>query len=146
MALIGIGGLSLSAFAIQFVSYLHNRRVLDQSGISAKKSLLPSWAQKDSAPDTEVEELPKSRQRIQVDVEKRKVTQHKTFLEPEEKVKPLNPLADYIPIEKITHGVIHTRDRRYIKLVRATKSSNKFPISMATQFSSLSSTGRPSLS
>ena len=116
-ALIGIGGLSLSAFAFQFIIYLRNRRVLDQSGISAKKSLLPSWAQKERTAGPEVEELPKSRQRLQVDVKKRKVTQHKTFLEREEKVKPLNPLADYIPIEKITHGIIYTRDRRYIKVV-----------------------------
>lgn len=35
----------------------------------------------------------------------------------EETVKPLNALADYIPIEKIEHGVIYTRDHRYVKVV-----------------------------
>lgn len=117
VALIGINGESLSAFAVQFVNYLRNRRVLDQSGTGSKKSLLPSWAQKERTADPEVEELPRSRRRFQVDVKKREVTQHKTFLEREEKVKPLNPLADYVPIDKITHGVIRTRDRRYIKVV-----------------------------
>ena len=39
----------------------------------------------------------------------------KTFLAPE--VKPLNPLADYVPVETIKHGVIHTRDHRYVKIL-----------------------------
>jgi len=45
------------------------------------------------------------------------VTQFKTFLQEEEAVQPLNALADYIPIEKIEHGVIYTRDHRYVKVV-----------------------------
>ncbi len=117
VALIGVGGQSLSQFIFQFFIWLHNRRVLDQSGAGSKKGLLPSWAQKEHAADPELEELPKSRRRFQVDMKKREVTQHKTFLEQEEAVKPLNPLAEYVPIEKITHGVIKTRDRRYVKVV-----------------------------
>ena len=117
VALIGINGESLSSFAVQFVNYLHNRRVLDQSGTGARKSLLPSWVQKDSPASPEVEDLPKSRRRFHVDMKSWEVSQHKTFLEREEKVKPLNPLADYVPIDKITHGVIKTRDHRYIKVV-----------------------------
>ena len=117
IALIGINGESLSAFAVQFVNYLRNRRVLDQSGTGSRKSLLPSWAQKNPSTSPEMEELPKSRRRFHVDVKKWEVSQHKTFLEREEKVNPLNPLADYVPIEKITHGVIKTRDHRYIKVV-----------------------------
>ena len=117
VTLIGIGGQSLSQFIFQFILWLRNRRVLDQSGAGAKKGLLPSWAQKEHAADPELEELPKSHRRFQVDMKKREVTQHKTFLEREEVIKPLNPLADYVPIEKITHGVIKTRDRRYVKVV-----------------------------
>ena len=117
VALIGIGGQSLSQFIFQFVLWLRNRRVLDRSGAGAKKGLLPSWAQKAQSADPEVEELPKSRNHFRVDVKKREVSQHKTFLEREEVVKPLNSLADYVPIEKITHGVIKTRDRRYVKVV-----------------------------
>ena len=45
------------------------------------------------------------------------MTQFKTFLQEEESVQPLNALADYIPIEKIEHGVIYTRDHRYVKVV-----------------------------
>lgn len=47
----------------------------------------------------------------------RKLDQFKTFLEPEEVVRPINPLADYIPIEKVANGIIYTRDHRYVKLV-----------------------------
>ena len=60
-------------------------------------------------------EQPKSRSRLQVDFKGRKVDQFKTFLAPE--VKPLNPLADYVPIEKIEHGVIFTKDHRYVKVL-----------------------------
>ncbi len=98
-ALIGVGGGSLSEFILQFFSYLRNRRVLSRNGES-KKGLLPSWAQKTAQPKAEVaEEQPKSRNRVQVDIRARKVDQFKTFLPPE--VKPLNPLADYVPVEKI---------------------------------------------
>ena len=114
-ALIGIGGESLSAFLLQFVSYLRNRRVLNQIGTGSKKGLLPSWAKKEQTADPDLEELPRSHRRFQVDVKKREVSQHKTFLEQAE--KPLNPIADYVPIEKIVHGVIKTRDHRYIKIV-----------------------------
>ena len=115
LALIGVGGGSLSEFVLQFFSFLRNRRVLDRKGES-KKGLLPSWAQrKEKARLEDVEELPRSRSRLQVDFKGRKVDQFKTFLAPE--VKPLNPLADYVPIEKIEHGVIFTKDHRYVKVV-----------------------------
>ena len=32
-------------------------------------------------------------------------------------MKPLNPLSDYVPVEKIKNGVIYTRDRRYVKVL-----------------------------
>lgn len=45
VALIGIGGGSLSEFILQFFSFLRNRRTLDRDGADrGKKSLLPSWA------------------------------------------------------------------------------------------------------
>ena len=103
VALIGIGGQSLSQFIFQFILWLHNRRVLDQSGAGAKKGLLPSWAQKEHTADPELEELPKSHRRFQVDVKRREVTQHKTFLEREEVVKPLNPFAQVRKFMKIIH-------------------------------------------
>ena len=112
-ALIGIGGGSLSEFILQFFSFLRNRRTLDRDGADrGKKSLLPSWGH--SAP-REDDEMPKSRSRLEVDIKSRKVDRFKTFLAPE--VKPLNPLADYMPVENIKHGVIYTRDHRYVKIL-----------------------------
>ena len=114
VALIGIGGGSLSEFILQFFSYLRNRRVLDREGANrGKKSMAPSWGR--SAQREDDSEIPKSRNRLQVDIKGKRIDQFKTFLAPE--VKPLNPLADYIPVERIEHGVIYTKDHRYIKVV-----------------------------
>nr|WP_326184408.1 ATP-binding protein [uncultured Oscillibacter sp.] len=122
VALIGISGSSLSAFVLQFFSYLRNRRILSrdgQEGEKSKKSLLPSWMRtkrkEPAAPEHET--MPASRRRLRFDFKTRKVDQFKTFLPPDETVKPLNPLADYVPIEKIQNGVIYTKDHRYIKVV-----------------------------
>ena len=114
VALIGIGGGSLSEFVFQFFSFLRNRRTLDRDGANrGKKSMLPSWGH--SAPKEEDNETPKSRNRLEVDFKERKVDRFKTFLAPE--VKPLNPLADYVPVENIKHGIIKTRDCRYVKIL-----------------------------
>ncbi len=115
VALIGIGGGSLSEFILQFFSFLRNRRTLDRDGANrGKKSMLPSWGH--SVPKEEDDsEIPKSRNRLEVDFKERKVDRFKTFLAPE--VKPLNPLADYVPVENIKHGVIYTRDHRYVKIL-----------------------------
>ena len=123
VALIGISGSSLSAFILQFFRFLRNRRVLNQEPQTGsgeqKKSMLPSWLRKkqteQEAPEREA--APVSRSSLRFDRKERKVTQHKTFLPPEEKVTPLNLLADYVPIEKIENGVIYTRDHRYVKVV-----------------------------
>ncbi len=123
VALIGINGSSLSSFFLQLISFLRNRRVLsakDTADTPRKKPILPDWARKkQNKPDAENDPpaQPKSRNRIQVDWKERKVTQVKTFLEEEPVQKPLNPIADYIPIEKIENGIIYTRDHRYIKVV-----------------------------
>ena len=121
VALIGIGGSSLSAFVLQFFSYLRNRRVLTREPQSegAQKSLLPSWAHKKQLEQSEreYEPIPASRRSLQFDRKERRVTQHKTFLPPEQALKPLNPLSEYIPVEKIDKGIIYTRDRRHVKVV-----------------------------
>lgn len=120
-ALVGIAGSSLSSFIFQFISYLRNRRVLSRDGASGGngKSLLPSWAQRRSKEEAEDEDAPqmKSRSRIQFDFKERKVLQFKTFLPSEEENRPLNALADYVPIDKIENGIIYTRDHRYIKVI-----------------------------
>lgn len=102
VALIGINGNSLSSFFIQLISFLRNRRLLsaeETEDAPKKKSILPSWAKKNQAHQDSVEEQeqPKSRNRFQVDLKQRKVTQFKTFIEEDPVQKPLNPLAEYVP-------------------------------------------------
>ncbi len=119
LALIGVSGSSLSTFILLFFSYLRNRRVLSRDAPATRKSMLPSWARKSrsQAEAREEEPPPKSRRRYQVDFKGKKVLQFKTFLAPEDEIRPLNPLSDYIPIERIESGVIFTRDHRYVKIV-----------------------------
>ena len=122
VSLVGIGGSSLSAFILQLINYLRNRRVLSCDGIvdgSKRKSLLPSWTftAKTVKESPDVEAQPKSRNHFQFDFKEKTVTQIKTFLPDNEKERPLNALADYIPIEKIEHGIIYTRDHRYVKVL-----------------------------
>lgn len=119
LALIGVAGGSLSGFILLFFSFLRNRRLLSQDaaeGVGRRKSMLPSWARR-REPAVEEDAPLKSRSRVQVDFKGRRVNQFKTFLSQEEEVKPLNPLAEYIPIEKIDNGIIFTRDHRYVKVV-----------------------------
>ena len=80
LALIGVGGSSLSGFILLFFSYLRNRRVLSQDaparGRDGKElSMLPTWSRgKKSAPDTGEDEAQlKSRSRFQVDLKERKL-------------------------------------------------------------------------
>lgn len=123
VALIGISGSSLSAFILQFFRFLRSRRVLTREPQTEngeqRKSIQPSWLRKKHTEqeNQEQEPAPVSRSSLRFDRKERKVTQHKTFLPPEETIKPLNPLADYVPIEKIKNGVIYTKDHRYVKAV-----------------------------
>ena len=50
---------------------------------------------------------------------KEKVPQHKTPRKNKQEQKPacLNPVADYLPIEKIDNGIIYTKDHRFVKVV-----------------------------
>ena len=79
LALIGVSGMSLSAFIRLFFCFLHNRRILSRDGTQGGKNgktLLPSWAQQRKS-DCEAEDppLPKSRSRFSVDLKQRSVTQ-----------------------------------------------------------------------
>ena len=121
-ALIGVNGGSLSSFIFQFFVFLRNRRVLsrhDNTCPPKQKRFLPSLIRcsPSSVESAGQDEPPKSRRRFHLDIKSHKVTQFKTFLAPETENKPLNPLAEYIPIEKIENGIILTKDNRYVKLV-----------------------------
>lgn len=126
LALIGVSGMSLSAFIRLFFCFLHNRRILSRDGTQGGKNgktLLPSWAQQRKS-DCEAEDppLPKSRSRFSVDLKQRSVTQFKTFLQEEEAVQPLNALADYrgkyytLTDQRIPYRRDKTEDERFFIL------------------------------
>lgn len=125
VALIGVAGGSLSSFLQIFFTFLRNRRVLTREGQpepegAGRRLLRFPKIKRRHAPEEAASEgspLPRSRLRYQVDFKEKKVTQFKTFLPPDDTVKPLNEIANYIPIEKVEHGIIYTRDHRYVKLV-----------------------------
>lgn len=123
LALIGVAGGSLSSFILLFFAFLRNRRTLTRTGQlhedgkKASKHRIP-FRERRRAERAPTEQLPpRSRRHFQVDLKGRKVTQIKTFLPKEDDTAPLNQIAAYIPIGKVEHGIIYTRDHRYIKMV-----------------------------
>ena len=125
LALIGVAGGSLSSFILIFFTFLRNRRILIRDGQPEPEDigqrhvrfLKIKHRHAPKAPASDDSFPPRSRLRYQVDFKEKKVTQFKTFLPPDDAVKPLNEIANYIPIEKVEHGIIYTRDHRYVKLV-----------------------------
>ena len=77
LALIGVSGMSLSAFIRLFFCFLHNRRILSRDGTQGGKNgktLLPSWAQqRKSNCEAEDPPLPKSRSRFSFDLKQKKL-------------------------------------------------------------------------
>lgn len=124
LALIGVAGGSLSSFILLFFTFLCNRRVLSRDGqpqerpSRLRRLRFSASCGKSTAADSEgaTDSPPKSRNRYQINFKERTVTQFKTFIS-EDTVKPLNQISNYIPIEKVEHGIIYTRDHRYVKLI-----------------------------
>jgi hypothetical protein len=127
LALIGISGESLSAFIFAFFKYLKNRRVVGKS----EEGTPPQVNARRRAPKAQKE--PKERRRKTEDfpaefdeIEKqhrprRRVHRKKRQQKPKKpdipRPKYLNPVAEYLPVEKIANGVIYTKDRRYLKII-----------------------------
>ncbi|WP_455437769.1 VirB4 family type IV secretion system protein, partial [Hungatella hathewayi] len=138
-ALIGIGGESLSSFALIFLRYLRNRRVVglqqEDGGAAerpAKRKAKPKKQRAKSKQErredfpAEFDEVARYSRRQRA----REKLPHKEGQPSKEKaprreraakepVRPacLNPVAEYIPIEKIENGIIYTKDRRFVKII-----------------------------
>jgi conjugal transfer ATP-binding protein TraC len=129
LALIGISGESLSAFIFAFFKYLKNRRVVGKS----EEGTPPQVNARRRTPKAQKE--PKEHRRKTEDfpaefdeIEKQRRPRHRLHRrECQQKQKPkkpdiprpkyLNPVAEYLPVEKIANGVIYTKDRRYLKII-----------------------------
>ncbi|WP_326975357.1 VirB4 family type IV secretion system protein [Caproicibacter sp. BJN0012] len=121
LALIGISGESLSSFAFILLKYLKNRRVVgvkeetvQEEQAAPKKKRRPAKerrAKKEDFP-AEFDEVKEKSPRREKSPGKCKAGEKKEIPN-----RYLNPVAEYIPVNKIENGVIYTKDHRYVKIV-----------------------------
>lgn len=146
LAVIGISGESLSSFALNFLKYWRNKRVIGRGPekptprAKEKKQEPPARQEKKARKPTRQQEtvpilaeefgdLDQKEEKPKARKEKRERQEPKPKRLPK---KPLprvkaksdvepacyhNPVAAYLPIEKIQNGVVYTKDHRYIKIL-----------------------------
>jgi len=134
-ALIGVSGESLSSFIFIFIKYLKNRRVVgiipdgeiktackrgkkkqnkrgNTSAIKIKRQKIDDFPAEFNDIDIKEEwEENRFKALINLILKKTKIEKAKSA------AKFMNPVAEYIPIEKIANGIIYTKDRRYVKII-----------------------------
>lgn len=121
LALVGIAGEPLSAYVVAFFKWLGNRRVIGGTkNEKQKRKAEPKKAEK-TAPENA-----SMLSEIAAVIRRRSAQKNPARLSDEPKAAGckkrsespfLNPVAEYLPIEKIEHGIIYTKDRRYIKII-----------------------------
>jgi len=127
-ALIGISGESLTSFALIFFRYLKNRRVL---GVQHTDDVAEHRPQRTAKRKKQVkhkknsdEDFPAEFDEVNRYSRKSKVREKLSRREKVAKASTrsetpafLNPVAEYIPIEKVENGMIYTKDHRFIKII-----------------------------
>ena len=130
VALIGISGECLSSFIISFFKFLFNRRVIGKieknkpTKKEKKKIKKEVNSQSDSMEASMLSEIMEVIRKRSAHKEKPKKPQidRSKNKKPERRrnkteSRYLNPVAEYLPIEKIENGIIYTKDHRYIKVI-----------------------------
>ena len=126
-ALMGVNGEPLSSYIIAFFKWIGNRRVIGKVEPKKKKAK----KEKKPEPPKPVKEAAENESMLSEIVGViRKRSAHKEKKEQPKAEKPkkaprrkmvespfLNPVAEYLPIEKIDNGIIYTKDHRYIKII-----------------------------
>lgn len=126
-ALMGVNGEPLSSYIIAFFKWLGNRRVIGKVEPKKKKQK----KEKKPEPPKPVKEAAENESMLSEIVGViRKRSAHREKKEQPKAEKPkkaprrktmespfLNPVAEYLPIEKIDNGIIYTKDHRYIKII-----------------------------
>lgn len=129
-ALIGISGEPLSSYIFAFFKWLKNRRVVGKAEAPKKKADKKEKRQpikkEERKPENESmlseivgvirkrsagKEKAKTKEKAEKPKKETRVHRHVT------ESNFLNPVAEYLPIEKIENGVIYTKDHRYIKVI-----------------------------
>ena len=109
-AVIGIDGDSLSSFVLNYFRFLKNRRVIGTldthfTPVAPKKEVAQKRNRNKSRKEDFAEEFSQWDRHT-------KTSPHREI-----DATPLNPVASYLPIRKIEHGIVYTKDRRYVKIV-----------------------------
>ncbi len=126
-ALMGVNGEPLSSYIVAFFKWLGNRRVIGKvepkkkKAKKEKKTTQPKPVKETAENESMLSEIvgvirkrsAHKEKKEQPKAEKPKKTSRKKTVE-----SPfLNPVAEYLPIEKIDNGIIYTKDHRYIKII-----------------------------
>ena len=134
-AIIGIGGESLSSFAINFCIYLKNRRIVGmvtedvETTGNAEKGYHKNSdrRQKEKRVKAKKEDFAEEFGQIKGKRQEGHSTgKHTAIFNKKHTVKDsikdsdpslINPAAAYLPILKIENGILYTKDRRYVKII-----------------------------
>ena len=130
VALIGISGESLSSFILSFFKFVFNRRVIGRTENKKPVKAAKKKLQKESPTSSDSTEVSMLSEIMAVirrrSAHKEKPEKPQTDRSENKKLERrrnktesryLNPVAEYLPIEKIENGIIYTKDRRYIKVI-----------------------------
>ena len=126
LALMGISGESLSSFLLVFLRYLRNRRIIEPKREESEKEkpAAKKYIRKFQGQVRKI--VAKTDKYISENCPKLKCTIERMLQklpsgnkqQPESRFFPfLNPVAEYLPVEKIENGIIYTKDHRYVKIV-----------------------------
>lgn len=132
-ALMGIAGEPLSSYMIAFFKWLKNRRVIGKTEPKKKKEKKEKKRKEKTKPQKAEKPVPENESMLSeiAGVIRKRSAKKKQAEKPKpEKTKKekkrrrnkpespfLNPVAEYLPIEKIANGIIYTKDHRYIKII-----------------------------
>lgn len=133
-ALMGIAGEPLSSYIFAFFKWLKNRRIIGKVEPKKKKQKKVK-KQKEKAEPKKVERPARENESMLSEIAgviRKRSAKKKKAEKPQKQEKPkeekthrknkvespfLNPVAEYLPIEKIENGIIYTKDHRYIKII-----------------------------
>ncbi|WP_077532524.1 TraG/VirB4 family ATPase [Massiliimalia massiliensis] len=126
-ALVGINGKCLSSYLFSWLRFLMNRRIIHEL---PKPVIIRDEIEKTEGADRKTKEEIRELKRQLRKVKRENKRNRKMDKEESEKRKRSGKarhipkkdmtIPNYLPIEKIDHGIIYTRDRRFVKIIEVT--------------------------
>lgn len=128
--LLGVSGESLSSFVFAFFKWLKNRRIVGKVEAKKRKAdkkvkrQIPKKEEKAVENESMLSEIVGVIRKRSAGKEKAKAKGAADKPKKETKNRRrtadspfLNPVAEYLPVDKIENGIIYTKDHRYIKVI-----------------------------